>query len=95
MPKCNNCGRRFGYSHVLKTVSALSGYRSMVCPACQHAHTITLASRFAVSLLVVVFPLLIRMMFFPEQPLPETLALVLLIAVCALFFTPLLVKVEK
>ncbi len=92
MQDCLQCGEKFKYKQVLKTVLGPLGYKPVRCIQCGQNHVVTLGSKFRISFAVVAIPMISRLLFYRELSVVGLIFFLLMIAIPMLFILPYFIK---
>ncbi len=95
MQKCASCKNQFQWKELL--FSIWSSYKPIQCKQCGKRHTINFASKFFVSLLIILPAVVFGLLIAPEQGLskPVTFGFIVLLAFVISLILPFFVKYEN
>lgn len=93
MQKCLNCQEKLKYSQVFRTV--INGYKPLECERCGEKHKVTFSSRLRVTLIVIVLPLLLGILFFEEISGLERVIFLITLVVFMLLGSPVLMRFSR
>jgi CXXC-20-CXXC protein len=94
LQKCEGCKNTFSWNELM--LSIWSSYKPVECKNCGKKHTISFASKFFVSFLIVVPAVIFGMLIAPDMGLtkPVTFGIIVMIAFIISLILPFFVKYE-
>ncbi|XXM71833.1 TIGR04104 family putative zinc finger protein [Lysinibacillus sphaericus] len=94
MQNCKVCKRKFGWKELL--ISIWSSYKPIDCGECGKKHTISFASKFLVSFLIVIPAVIFGLVIAPDMGIskPVTFGIIVMMAFFISLVLPFFVKYE-